>query len=81
MINEEDYEKGYRAALASIIQRCYHGLGYPDKDKEIQLATLIVEREEAIAALRIVCERYGDNAWNEQLNLADIIVKHINLYR
>ena len=35
------------------------------------------EREEAIATLRRVCDRFGDNDWDPWLPLADIIEKHL----
>jgi predicted secreted protein len=37
----------------------------------------VSEREQAIAALRRVCEEHGDNDWDESLHLADIIDKHL----
>ena len=41
------------------------------------LRTLRCERADAISALRRICERHGDNDWTDDLNLADIIEKHL----
>lgn len=35
------------------------------------------ERAEAVAALRVLCERYGDNAWDDETALATIIEIHL----
>lgn len=35
------------------------------------------ERAEAIATLRAVCERVGDDEWPDNLHLSDIIEKHL----
>lgn len=35
------------------------------------------EREVAVAMLRIKCAAYDDNAWPDNLHLADIIEKHL----
>jgi hypothetical protein len=36
-----------------------------------------VEREEAIAMLRDVCQRHGDNNWPDHRHLMDILEKHL----
>lgn len=35
------------------------------------------ERKETIMVLRILCKYFGDNDWDENLHLADIIDKHL----
>lgn len=79
-MNEKEakhYENGQRVAYSSILKTCCISLGYhvPGAHK----AVCIAEREEAIAKLREICEEFGDNEWESDLHLADIIEKH--LYR
>lgn len=71
---DEIWERGRRAAYTSMLQECCSGLGYrfDTTDKR-----WITEREQAIAALRSICEGHGDNDWDEKLHLADIIDKHL----
>lgn len=71
---EKSYQDGYKAALLDQLHSIYRGLAiYQDVTKE----ELITEREQAIAALRDLCEAYGDNEWPDNLHLYDIITKHL----
>jgi hypothetical protein len=72
---EEVYERGSRAAWASMLRTCLRSLGYDSP--EAQAAKWISEREAAIAMLRQVCDEHGDNDWPDNLHLADIIEKHL----
>lgn len=36
------------------------------------------EREQTISALRNICSTYGDNDWDDDLHLADVIAKHLH---
>lgn len=74
-MNEQDYERGSRMAWNLMLQQCLMHLGY--KSEEGSRLAWIVERERAMHALREVCEHHGDNDWPEELNLADIIEKHL----
>lgn len=50
-----------------------------DEDATLRrLARRETEREEAVEALREVCEAYGDNDWSPGLRLADIVEKHLH---
>lgn len=72
---EAAYERGERAGLLRALQDVTAALGYTSKrGKE---ASLIAEREQAIAALRDICLVHGDNDWPANLHLADIIEKHL----
>ena len=73
-MNEIDYTRGTRHVWLSLLRQCLRELGY---DKAPVPGALIVEREEAIQALRDVCEDHGDNDWTEDLHLADVIHKHL----
>lgn len=75
---EQEYIKGSRAAWASMLQKCLAELGYDSP--EAQGAKWILEREAAISQLRDICESLGDNDWDENLHLADILEKHLAKY-
>ena len=75
-INEDSYEQGSRMAWRLMLQKCCQELGYDDP--EAGKVRWIVERQEALNALRSVCADYGDNNWESSLHLADIIDKHLH---
>ena len=77
-MDEVVYEEGRRSAWRRILAECLVQLDYPEGEKRI--AQLVKEREEAIAILRDLCRDFGDNDWIEDLNLADIIEKHLGKY-
>jgi hypothetical protein len=75
---EMDYRRGQRSAWRRVLSTALGELGYDSTDpEELRLQRLIAEREDAIAALRRLCEDYGDNDWDDHLHLADIIDKHL----
>lgn len=74
-MDETAYEEGRRAAWRSILTECLGQLDYPEGEKRI--AQLVKEREETISVLRDLCRDFGDNEWSEDLNLADIIERHL----
>lgn len=43
-------------------------------------AAWLIEREEAVARLRWLCEEFGDQDWDDNLHLADVIDKHLGRY-
>lgn len=69
------YERGSRMAWLHMLGECLRHLGY-DSDEGKRLAW-ITERELAISTLRQVCDEFGDNDWEPDLNLSDIIEKHL----
>lgn len=73
---ESAYERGRRSAYQSLLADIIRELGYDTIDA--RKAKWIVEREDVVAALRAVCEDYGDNDWDETLSLADVIDKHLH---
>jgi len=75
-MSEQDWDTGNRSAYQTIMSTCMQrlGYGYTVENKD---ALLIIEREQAIGALREVCKNHGDNDWDNQLNLSDIIQKHL----
>jgi hypothetical protein len=72
---ETAYMQGGRAAWTSMLHECIKHLGYDGED--VNKTAWVVEREAAIAALRGLCRDHGDNDWDEDLHLADIIDKHL----
>ena len=81
---DRDWLNGNRAAWRRILGTCIRELGYPPPDDGPSLETrhpaAISEREDVIVALRSLCERFGDNDWDEHLHLADVINKNLAPY-
>lgn len=76
---DANYVRGQRAVWTRLLQTCLVELGYSGRTME----SLAIEREETVAALRSVCEEWGDNSWDDELHLADVVEKylHNNLFR
>lgn len=75
---ERVYIQGERRAWATMLDDCLKNLGYNGDENE--RIGWITEREEAISVLRRLCADYGDNDWDENLSLADILTKHLEDY-
>ena len=79
---ETGYEAGRRASAVSLMRSILGDLlGEADKERPMpalkRLAQMTVEREEAVAVLRLICRAHGDLDWEPSLHLADIIDKHL----
>lgn len=72
---EAIWSAGHRAALVTMLGHVLRELGYDAS--ETQHAKWIVEREQAVATLRVLCAQYGDNDWPDDLHLSDVITKHL----
>lgn len=72
---EQSYMEGYNAAYLRIMREAMSQLGY--ETSEVAHADWMLERESAISALREACGDFGDNDWENDLNLSDIIEKHL----
>lgn len=72
---EEHWNSGHRAAWTSMLQTCLSELDYVGN--EVEHAKWVIEREAAVVALREVCAEHGDNEWQDNLFLADVIEKHL----
>lgn len=72
---DNDYIAGYRDAIAFVLLDCMKYLGYEDVDAK--RCAWVMERETTITALREICEDFGDNEWEENLSLADVVEKHL----
>jgi hypothetical protein len=75
MASHQTYEEGNRDAWLEIFRHAIHGIGRGGP--EWDMAKLIVERERAIKELRWLCGLYGDNDWDSNLHLCDILDKHL----
>ncbi len=70
---ERAYVQGSKAAYRAIMQQAMTGLGADATTAQ----EYTIERSQALAALRQVCADHGDNDWQDDLHLADIIDKHL----
>ena len=73
-MSEQDYLRGSKTAYRNMLATC---LKHLSDDENIDAARLIYERDEAISVLRDLCKYHGDNDWEDNLYLADIIDKHL----
>ncbi len=69
---------GWRTAWRRVLSAACRELGYDDP--EVGKAKWIGEREEAVATLRRACEGHGDNDWDNDLHLSDVIDAHLLPY-
>jgi len=72
---EQVWLEGNRAAWVAMLRLCLRELGHDDPDAG--KARWVLEREAVVARLRIVCREHGDNEWEDNLHLADVIEKHL----
>ncbi len=75
-IDDYSYGQGQKMAGARTLKLAIQMLGY--EGNEFNVARLLSERAETVTALRDVCEDYGDNDWDDNLHLADVIEKHLH---
>lgn len=71
-LQEIGYEMGSRQAWRSILASAIRELGTEGDVERWRL-----EREDAVLKLREVCAEHGDNEWDNELHLADVIEKHL----
>jgi len=77
-MSEIDYITGEKAAWLRMLTVCIKNLDMNNinsVDKKYIL--LLKERNDAIIALRSICNILNDNEWDDNLYLADIIEKYI----
>jgi hypothetical protein len=72
---EQAYVEGSRIAWRRILMEAIKNLGRDTP--EWTEKRWLLEREEAISTLRRVCREFGDNDWPDDLNLSDIVEKHL----
>ncbi len=72
---EKAYVEGGRAVWRQMLAEALKHLGRDGP--EWTEKEWLLEREEAISTLRRVCGEFGDNDWEDNLSLPDIIEKHL----
>lgn len=72
------YTEGMRAVYRAQFAEALRGLGRDSP--EWSEKHWVGEREAAVAVLRRICDDHGDNDWDDELSLADIIDKHLGRY-
>jgi hypothetical protein len=75
-MNERDYETGRRAGLDSVLGHVLRELS-PLKGPDLTVARLVYIHSQTLAALRAICDEFGDNDWSDDLHPADVIEKHL----
>jgi len=71
--DEKIYEAGQRSAWRTVLRESLMHL----EPQERAYAVLVEERNAALVVLRRLCEEFGDNNWSDNLDLADILDKHL----
>lgn len=74
--DERNWSQGYKTALVGLLQELIHRIGI--KEPEVAHLKWVDERQRTVNALRSICEDYGDNDWDDNLFLADVIEKHLH---
>ena len=64
-----EYEQGHQAAMREVLGFVSRSLprGFADR-----------ERAETVSILRALCSEHGDNNWDDDLHLVDVISKHLD---
>jgi hypothetical protein len=78
--HERGYLAGERAAWQSLLAKALselRGAGAAPDDPQVRMGQLTLQLEQTRAALRSVCEDFGDNDWDDNLHLADVVEKHL----
>lgn len=76
MMNEAEeriWQQGYNAFAARVLRLSLGTLQGASKT-EVQWT---LERAEVVAKLREICGEYGDNKWEDDLHLVDVLEKHL----
>jgi hypothetical protein len=89
-MDEKEYLRGQRWVWLQLLNEALRNLQAFKDSKELQLTELqkalvqvgklASEREEVVAMLRSLCEDFGDNDWESDTHLADVVDKHLGRY-
>ncbi len=83
---EMGYDEGRRRTLIDQLKRLVGDLNayrpdeMPVAETVARIALLEAERLELLSALRRLCEDFGDNDWEDNLSLVDVVEKHLRPY-
>lgn len=80
--NDRHFIRGERAVYRRLLSFALKGLGADDAPDDLAQAHLRIVRLESHLAdvraqLRMLCDDFGDNDWEDDLHLADVIDKHL----
>src|SRR5688572_14835259 len=70
---EQAYQNGSQKVWLELFQLCLKNLGEETSDQH----GWVIERAEAVRALRDVCGEVGDNEWDDDIHLYDVIHNHL----
>jgi hypothetical protein len=70
-----EYRQGEKAAFTSMLRTCLRGLDVDDLAKA--QAVWVLERQAVIVVLRRLCEEFGDDDWEDNDHLGDVLAKHL----
>lgn len=73
-MSEKNNIDGRKKALLEIIENCMRELEY---DYFYSVTELTIERNQTIETLRSLCEKHGDQDWECNTHIKDIIEKHL----
>lgn len=74
-MNEASYTAGRLSVFSDLARQCAVELGVDTAQGRYLLWGS--ERARLVVALRSLCDEYGDNDWPDDLNLVDVIEKHL----
>lgn len=74
---EQGYVEGRRWALTGMADYFARELG---EGAHAEFLRWYSERQQLVSALRRVCGRHGDNEWSDDLDLVDVVEKHLERY-
>jgi hypothetical protein len=79
---EKIFERGSRAVYRELLGVALRGLGVADAPNDPfaaqrRIGALESEDADARAQLRILCKDFGDNDWEDDDHLGDVIDKHL----
>jgi hypothetical protein len=81
IMDEKSYLQGQRQVWGQLLSDALRHMGYVEGDLEkIYYVRWIKEREEIIQQLRSLCDEFGDNSWEEDMHLGDVIDKYLGDY-
>ena len=81
--DEKNYLSGQRSAHQALLSLLLGELSYQYNNVDnapenlMTIARLVKEREDTIAVLKIMCSLHGDNNWDKDNYIPDIIQKHL----
>ncbi len=73
---DRHYQAGRQACASSMLSSLLHDL----EPEQRPLARMVEQASRARAQLRTLCADHGDNDWDDNLDLADVIEEHLGRY-